>query len=172
DGTAFDGPITLVKDFDPPTAPTGLIAVAVSDTQIDLSWTAASDPETGIDHYNVYRGTVLIDTSTETSYSDTGLSELTSYLYEVSAVNGDMMEGPMSDPVTKQTLADTTAPTIDSVWVFSQTTVEVVFSEPVEQTSAETVSNYAIDQGVSISSATLQGDTETVVLTVSTLSED
>jgi predicted phosphodiesterase len=170
DGTVLDGPITLVKDFTPPTAPTGLTATAISDTQIDLSWTAASDPETGIDHYNIYSDGQLIDTSTVTSYSDTGLSEATEYTYKVSAVNGDMMDGPMSDPVTKQTLADTTAPTIDSVWVFSQTTVEVVFSEPVEQTSAETVSNYAIE-GVSISSATLQGDTETVVLTVSTLSE-
>lgn len=50
--------------------------------------------------------------------------------------------------------------------------MEVVFSEPVDLTSAEAVGNYAIDQGVTISSAILQADTETVVLTVSTLSEN
>ena len=66
---------------------------------------------------------------------------------------------------------DTTPPTLDCVWAPSQTTVEVVFSEPVEQTSAEADENYAIDKGVTISSATLQADTRTVVLAVSTLSE-
>ena len=163
--------IHLAKDSTPPTAPTGLSASPVSESQIDLAWTAADDPESGIHHYNVYRDTVLIDTATGTSYSDTGLSEATSYTYEVSAVNGAMAEGPRSGPVAEQTLADTTAPTLESVSATSASQVEVVFSEAVEQASAETVANYAIDKGVTVSSAALQGDTETVVLTVSALSQ-
>lgn len=66
---------------------------------------------------------------------------------------------------------DTTPPTLDSVLATSETTVAVVFSEPVEQSSAQTVANYVIDQGVTISSAVLQADTRTVVLAVSVLSE-
>jgi len=72
---------------------------------------------------------------------------------------------------TRLTGPDTTAPTLDSVSATTETRVAVVYSEPVEETSAETISNYAIDQGVTVSAATLQEDTKTVVLTVSTLSQ-
>lgn len=159
-----------IPDPTPPTVPTDLTAIAASTSRIDLSWTAASDPDSGIGGYNIYRDSVLIGSTAAVSYSDTGLSEATDYTYEVSAVNGGSVEGPKSSPVIEQTLADTTAPTLDSVLATSPIEVVVAFSEPVEQASAETMVNYAIDPGVTVSAAALQGDTQTVVLTVSTLS--
>jgi hypothetical protein len=65
--------------------------------------------------------------------------------------------------------ADTTRPTITSVSAVNATTVVVVFSEPVATASAETESNYAINNGVTISLAVLGGDTRTVTLTTSSL---
>jgi len=161
--------INLFKDDTPPTAPTGLTANAVSDSQIGLSWTAASDPESGIGSYNIYRDSILIGSTAAVSYSDTGLNEATAYSYEVSAVNGDLVEGPTSGPVVEQTDADTTAPTIVSASAPLQSEVAVVFSEPVDQISAEITANYSIDLGVTVSSVTLQGDGVTVLLTVATL---
>ncbi len=171
DGTVIET-IHLVKDSTPPSTPADLSATAVSDSQIDLSWSPASDPESGISYYNIYRDSQLIDTTDLTTYSDTGLSELTAYTYEVSAVNGDMLEGDKSAPVGETTPADAIAPTLDSVSAANDTLVTVVYSEPVDETSAETLANYGIDQGITISAAVLQADTKTVELTVSTLTED
>ena len=51
---------------------------------------------------------------------------------------------------------DTTPPTINSVSATTATQVKVVFSEPVEETSATAVANYSIDNGsIPISSASL-----------------
>lgn len=71
-----------------PPAPTGLSATA-GDHQIALSWNAAS----GATSYNIYRGTqsggetLFLTGVTGTSFSDTGLTNGTTYYYQVSAVN-------------------------------------------------------------------------------------
>lgn len=74
----------------PPAAPTGLTATDVSSSQINLSWTASS----GATSYNVKRATVsggsyttVATGVTTTNFSDTGLSDSTTYYYVVSAVN-------------------------------------------------------------------------------------
>jgi chitodextrinase len=72
------------SDTQPPTVPAGLIATAISSTQINLTWTASTD-NVGVSGYKVYRGTTLIKTTTSTSYSDTGLSASTLYNYSVKA---------------------------------------------------------------------------------------
>jgi hypothetical protein len=49
--------------------------------------------------------------------------------------------------------------------------VLVAFSEPVEQASAQNAANYAINNGMSVSAASLGSDLSTVTLTVSTLTK-
>ncbi|HXG36137.1 MAG TPA: fibronectin type III domain-containing protein [Dehalococcoidia bacterium] len=75
-----------VLDTEAPAAPSNLTATAVSSSQINLSWTAASD-NIGIDGYEVWRdGTYLATVSgSATSHSDTGLAANTFYSYEVRA---------------------------------------------------------------------------------------
>ncbi len=74
-------------DTAPPTVPQGLIATAVSPTQINLTWQASTDTGTGVAGYRVFRngGTSPVATVTTTSYSDTGLTAATQYTYTVRA---------------------------------------------------------------------------------------
>ena len=72
---------------------TGLTATAVSATQINLSWTAATD-NVGVTGYRVERcqgagctSFVQIATPAGTTFSDTGLTASTSYSYRVKAVD-------------------------------------------------------------------------------------
>jgi fibronectin type 3 domain-containing protein len=73
-----------------PAAPTGLTATA-GNAQVGLGWTASS----GATSYNIYRGTTANGQSatpiatgiTGTSYTNTGLTNGTTYYYKVAAVN-------------------------------------------------------------------------------------
>ncbi|WP_420316856.1 lamin tail domain-containing protein [Ekhidna sp.] len=65
---------------------------------------------------------------------------------------------------------DTTPPSISSISVISSTELDVTFDEPLEETSSETIGNYSIDGGITISTATLDASNNQLVhLTVSTL---
>jgi beta-galactosidase len=83
-----------------PSAPTGLTATASSSSAIGLSWTAVTPPANcTISSYSVYGSTTsgftpsssnLISNSvTGTSYSNTGLSALTTYYYVVEATDAE-----------------------------------------------------------------------------------
>ena len=68
-------------------SPTALTAAATSTTQVNLNWTA---PATAPHHYGIWRrsGTgsyTKVDTASSTSYSDSGLTANTAYLFKVSA---------------------------------------------------------------------------------------
>ena len=91
------------SDNTPPTVPSGLTATPLNNSQINLTWSSASDPESGIASYNIYRDGVKVGTSTGTSYSDAGLTAGTSYSYEVSAVNGVGLESERSLPASGTT---------------------------------------------------------------------
>jgi len=90
------------RDATSPSAPTGL-AATVSGEQINLSWTAASDAESGISGYKIYRGTTaggetfLAQVGNVTSYTDAATSPNTTYFYQVSALNGAGLESVKSN---------------------------------------------------------------------------
>ncbi|MFX1274968.1 MAG: fibronectin type III domain-containing protein [Promethearchaeota archaeon] len=92
--------ITVSEDF-PPSQVTGLTAVVVSETEINLNWDA--NMETDFDHYIIYRDGIKITETTLNQYSDTGLVSGMTYTYEVSAVDASGQEGLKSDPVSATT---------------------------------------------------------------------
>lgn len=158
-------------DTSPPTAPTGVVATGISETLIDLTWTAAADPHSGIAGYRIYRDNVPVGSSVSTVFTDSGLTEGTVYDYEISAINGAALEGPRSDVVQGETLADTTPPTVTAVSAMDATHVRVNFSERVEQATAEALSSYAVDNGAAILDAQLGSGNDSVTLTTSLLME-
>jgi fibronectin type 3 domain-containing protein len=95
-----------------PTAPTGLVATA-GNTQVGLVWTASS----GATSYNVYRGTTAGGESTtaiatgvtSASYTNTGLTNGTTYYYKITAVNSSGASG-YSNEASATPLAVPTAP--------------------------------------------------------------
>lgn len=110
-GGLSDPASATTQDGSGPTVPTDLAAEAVSQTQVNLSWTASDDPESGVDRYIVYRDNSAIGAVTETSFADTGLQQNTTYLYSVSAVNGEDIEGARSENVSVRTFpAEDTIP--------------------------------------------------------------
>ena len=79
----------LVGDLSPPTVPEGLAATVVSRSEIDLSWTPSIDLESGVTEYRVIRNGFEIGTTTTNSFNDSQVPGIGTYLYQVSAVNGD-----------------------------------------------------------------------------------
>ncbi len=91
----------LIPDSELPTQVTGLTATTISMSQIDLSWDA--NIESDLSHYRVYRNGSLISQVIANAFSDVGLDSLTSYTYEVAAVDTSINEGLMSAPATAMT---------------------------------------------------------------------
>lgn len=72
------------SDTTAPTVPTGLKAITLTPTAVVFSWTASTD-NTAVTGYHIYRNSVLLDSTTATSYSNTGLTANTVYTYTVRA---------------------------------------------------------------------------------------
>ena len=103
-------------DTVPPSAPGSLQASAVSETRVDLSWSAATD-NVGVARYRVERcqgagcsSFAEIGTTTGTSYSDTGLTESTGYSYRVRAEDAVPNAGPFSNVASATTLSSAVSP--------------------------------------------------------------
>jgi len=111
--------VVTTRDGSPPTTPTNLAAVAVGSNRIDLTWSASSDPESGISRYRVFRDGSQVGTATATSYQDDGLVAGTEYEYRVSAVNGDDLVGELSDPASARTPDDSAPSTPTELTAFA-----------------------------------------------------
>src|SRR5438445_632318 len=100
-------------DTTPPTVPTGLVAVAISSTQIRLTWNPSTD-NVGVTGYLVYNADTgsRIATTTTTSFTHSGLVAGTTHNYRVSAFDAVPNHSGWTDPpVSVTTLPpDTTAP--------------------------------------------------------------
>jgi parallel beta-helix repeat protein len=101
---------TTAGDTTAPSVPGGLNAVAVSGSQINLTWSAATD-NVGVTGYRIYRSGSQIGTSATTSYSDNGLALSASYTYSVAAYDAAGNISGQSFSFTATTKGDTTAPT-------------------------------------------------------------
>lgn len=72
------------SDTEAPTAPTSLSSSNLADTSVTLSWTASTD-NVGVVSYTIYRDATSIANTASTSYSVTGLTASTSYVFTVRA---------------------------------------------------------------------------------------
>lgn len=94
--TSIDNVFTTQSgpDTTAPPVPTGVTATPTSETQIQVSWTATSDPTvtgqttSGSVTYSVFRGSTLVDTTTMTAYLDSGLTSGSTHAYQIVATDG------------------------------------------------------------------------------------
>lgn len=100
-----------------PSIPQNVIATAQSATQVGLLWDAATDADSGVAGYQVFRNTVQIATTTNTSYTDIGLLASTTYDYTVTAFDlflnisaHSATSSTTTLPVTSTTTPSTTPP--------------------------------------------------------------
>jgi len=108
--------VTNNNDTTPPSAPATLTVSAPAEGQLKLDWGAATDPESGIGGYIIYRSLSIFDNSTKGSlaqviatpgnvltYTDNNVMKGETYYYGVAAENGAGLEGVISN-VTSETV--------------------------------------------------------------------
>jgi chitodextrinase len=161
------------SDTIPPNTPTGLIRQGATGNCITLAWTApAPAPDgDGAWGYVIKRDNSQVGTSQNPVFTDCGLTENTSYEYEVYSRDDAGNLSLAAATGTFSTAADTTPPALSSVSAPGPAQVKVTFSEPVEQASADNAANYTIDNGVQVLSAKLEAGQDWVTLVTSALTE-
>ena len=118
--------------LNPPTgAPSGLTADATSSSIILLNWTDGTTGETGFEverSPNGSTGWTLIDTNpaNDTSFSNTGLTEATTYYYRVRGVNAD---GSTSYSNTDDGLTYPAAPSVLVAFAPDDTQIDLTWSD-------------------------------------------
>jgi glucose/arabinose dehydrogenase/chitodextrinase len=105
-----------------PSVPANLAGTGTSFTQVNLTWTASTD-NVGVAGYKIFRDGAQINTSTSTTFNDSGLAAGTSYSYTVAAYDAAGNSSAQSSPVNVSTQSDTTAPAISMTAPASGTTV-------------------------------------------------
>ena len=98
-------------DATPPSIPTNLAAVAVSATQINLSWNASTD-NVAVAGYKVLRNGIQIATVGVPSYASVSLAPSTNYTYTVAAYDALNNTSQPSAAASATTLPDITPPTV------------------------------------------------------------
>jgi len=167
----FSGASAPPADTTAPSVPTGLSAAAISSSQVNLSWTAASDPDNSASQiaYTVYRnGTQIAKVAAgSTSYSDTGLAAATSYAYTVAAFDPAGNTSAQSSPVSVTTPA-APVPVISS-FTASPSTITAggssILSWSVSSATSVSISGIGTVTGTSVSVAPVQTTTYTLTAT-------
>ena len=154
-----------IVDKTPPTTPANLTA-ALDENQVwvNLTWDGATDEDSGVSGYNVYRNGEFLASVGTNSYTDQTTNDKTEYTYQVSAINGGATEGEKSEAAVITT--GVLAPVVENVTLKDSKTVVVTFNKAMDKESAETVSNYEIigSDTVTIQRAVLSEDGRTVTL--------
>jgi hypothetical protein len=101
-------------DTSAPSVPSGLTATAASSFQINLAWSAATD-NIGVTGYRIYRNGAEIGTTTQRSYSATGLNAQSSYTFQVAAFDAENNTSAKSVGASATTLAATVGTSISDL---------------------------------------------------------
>ena len=114
------------SDTTAPSTPTNVSANAVSSNEIDVSWSASSDPDFGgVAGYAIYRdGTSAIGmvSGSTTSFADTSLAPGSTHTYTVAAFDAAGNYSPQSDPSNPATTPPLPQSSVVGLWHLDETT--------------------------------------------------
>ncbi|HSX52920.1 MAG TPA: Ig-like domain-containing protein [Patescibacteria group bacterium] len=88
-----------LPDTTPPSAPSNLAGSAISETQVNLTWTASSD-NVGVGGYNVFRNGSKIATTNSTAFGDATVSAGQTYTYYVIAFDAANNQSAQSNQIS------------------------------------------------------------------------
>ncbi len=147
-----------------PSIPTGLVATAQSTTSIFLKFNEASNAE----GYVIFKGTSensleIVDTITETSFTNSSLLSGTTYYYAVAAFNREGISLRSQTVSAKTQLAVPAAPTGLSVSAVSSSAIRIQFQ------SVATATQYIVSRGTNEGSLTQITTTNSLSLVDSNL---
>ncbi len=91
-------------DTTPPSTPNNLALTGVTSSSASLSWSPSTD-NVGVAGYRVYRNGTQVGTTAGTSFTDSGLSPSTRYMYTVAAYDAAGNVSSQSSGVTATTAA-------------------------------------------------------------------
>jgi len=180
DAITTDDPKTL-KALSDTTAPSDVILneAVVYEKQVTISWSAASDDESGIAGYEIYRDTaqspakLYATVGDTTQFVDETQLENVTFYYRVKAKNlGQLLSANYSNEISAATFTDITKPVIHYVSSTGDTgTVYVEFNERIDDVTATSIENYTINNSAEILTAVLGVDQKTVLLTTTKLKD-
>jgi chitinase family 18 (EC:3.2.1.14) len=135
-------------DTQAPSVPANLAASGVTQTTVDLSWSASTD-NVGVTGYDIYQGNTNIGTVTGTSTQVTGLTASTAYSFRVRARDaaGNISGYSNTVNITTASPPDTQAPSIPANLAASNitnTTVDLSWSASTDNVG---VTGYDVYQG-------------------------
>ncbi len=150
----------------------------VFSASVTVSWDA--NTEVDLEGYKVYYGlesrnySEVLDVGNANSVAFSELNADQTYFFSVTAYDLTGNESPFSDEVSAAITAtdgggdtDTTRPAVVAVVTRGETQIDLIFSEPVDKSSAENIANYSISNGVTIIGAILDADPTVVHLITS-----
>lgn len=94
----------IYPDTVAPTTPAQPVATSSTST-VTLAWPAATDEGSEVAHYTVYRNGTAVGTTSNTTYTDTGLTPSTVYSYTVTATDNAGNESAQSPTLSVTTTA-------------------------------------------------------------------
>lgn len=161
----------LGQRFDPaanrPGKPGTAKAEARDSAGIELSWGKATSKKVPLAYYRIVRnGKPIAGVSAEASnYTDTEVTEQTSYTYEIQAVN---LRNGTSEAVTAKvsTPADSKGPNIlkTALWPTNASCLILDLDEPLDPSAAENAKSYALTPSVAVTKAKLNHSGDRVIL--------
>lgn len=118
-GGSCDGGTVPPPGDNPPSAPGTPTASGITNTSATLTWTAATDDK-GVKNYDVIRDGSTVATVTGLTYTNTGLTAGTDYVYTVKARDTTDQTGPASGAAIVHTTGGSTGGTYAKVGYFVQ----------------------------------------------------
>lgn len=106
-------PVATLADTTPPSPPVGLGALGIGLNGFDLIWSPSED-NVGVNRYNIFKGGVLIGSTSVARYTVSGLAPYNSYSFTVSSIDTAGNESIIGTPLSVFTSIDTSSPSLPS----------------------------------------------------------